>query len=71
MAGIVDDLEFRGVAGDAGTARFSHEPLHCRAAGPLVVFYLLRLEDKEQARAERARFIDDLRGALRLASAAG
>ncbi|MBT8083268.1 MAG: UdgX family uracil-DNA binding protein [Gammaproteobacteria bacterium] len=33
--------------------------------------YLLRLQDKEKARAERAQFIDDLRGALRLVSAAG
>lgn len=33
--------------------------------------YLLRLPDRRQARGERARFIDDLRGALQLASAEG
>ena len=32
--------------------------------------YLLRLPDREKAREERAMFIDDLRGALRLATAA-
>ncbi len=33
--------------------------------------YLLRLPDREQARSELARFIDDLRAARRLASASG
>ena len=48
------------------------------AMGPVTVgiatvhpAYLLRLQDAEKARAERVRFIDDLRHALRLARSAG